>query len=427
MLPYTRNLKKNLWNFTISRLFPFFGISIAAALLAHKNIDDLPVFAYVLAIFSVVSTVFSMPLAAIGNIFHNKKKSLSAQEIFEDGFKIALVFSISSLVIAAIIIFFLSNTYSNGVSGHKLNLMSVCYVLAVPLLVINTFLHIFHESSDGSSSCAKIKRKYTLLGCLILLISYFFIPKEFFLYFAIGYFPIVETFILISLVLLSKELGYIFFIKKGSKIFHDILVLGFPIAAGLAGQKVYYYLLNEKLLSIKASLAGDLSICMSVIGCLLIPITAFSQMHSVYASKNKSVEEKIYTQGIVTCTILVAVISVALFIFGKPLFYIFGDGSLEFSKNTFFVVTLSIASSAYFMLTTSHLRSMNDTLTPQIIINVVMLAVLIPLIYFGVSNDASVYVFITMQATTVLIVTALLQFRVFTLNKRFKSSLSVHA
>ncbi len=427
MSPYASHLKTNLWNFTVSRLFPFFGISIAAALLAHKNIDDLPVFAYVLAIFSVVSTVFSMPLAAIGNIYHNKKQSLSAQALFEDGFKIALVFSIASLIVATSIIFYLSDTESNGVDGHTLYLMSACYVLAVPLLVTNTFLHIFHESSDGSLSCARIKRKCTLFGCALLMISYFLMPKAFFPYAAIGYFPLVEALILLSLTLLSTERGYVFVVKKGSRIFQDIVALGFPIAAGLAGQKIYYYLLNNKLLSIKASLAGDLSICMSVIGCLIIPLAAFSQMHSVYASENKTAKGSIYTQGIVSCTVLVAAIAVVLLVFGQLLFYVFGDDSLAFTRTTFLVVIFSIASSGYFMLTTSHLRAMNDTLTPQIIINVAMLAVLIPLIYFGVSDDASVYVFITMQAATVLMVTGLLQCRIYTLNKKLKGSLPVQA
>ena len=92
-LTYEQNLKENLWNFIVSRLFPFFGISIAAALLAHKNIADLPVFAYVLAIFSVISTLFYMPLAAIGNIVHHQKNALTPQAIFESGLSIAVLFA----------------------------------------------------------------------------------------------------------------------------------------------------------------------------------------------------------------------------------------------------------------------------------------------------------------------------------------------
>ncbi|MFA0999020.1 MULTISPECIES: hypothetical protein [Pseudomonas syringae group] len=420
---YTQNLKKNLWNFIVSRLFPFFGISIAAALLAHKNINDLPLFAYVLAIYSVVSTVFSMPLAAIGNIFHYKKNKLSPQVIFEDGFKIALIFAICAFFVAGLVLFLLSGPGFKNIDEGKFYSLSIIYIPAIPLLVINTYLHIFHESTDGSYFCARIKRCCILIGCATLVLAFFITKSESFLYFAVGYFSLVEMLILGFLIKLSKRQGYFFVIKKQTKIFHDVVSLGFPIAAGLAGQKIYYYLLNEKLLSIDSSLAGDLSICMSVIGCLTIPLIAFSQMHSVYTSKNISVENNIYRKGLFSCTVLVLLISVFLCLAGKPLFYIFGDSSLEFSWIAFLVIVFSITSSGYFMLTTSHLRAMSDTLTPQVVINFVMLAILIPVIYLSGFDDASVYVFISLQAIAVLVVTFILQFRILYLNRMILSRL----
>ncbi|CAB3852428.1 hypothetical protein LMG1861_01879 [Achromobacter piechaudii] len=420
---YAQNLKKNLWNFIASRLFPFLGVSIAAALLAHKNINDLPLFAYVLAIYSVVSTLFSMPLAAVGNIYHYQKSKLSSQTIFEDGFKIALIFAICAFSVALLVFFFLSGPGFKSIDKGKFYFLSIIYIPAIPLLVINTYLHIFYESTDGSYFCARIKRWCISIGCATLVLAFFISKREFFLYFALGYFFLIEMLILVFLIRLSKSQGYFFAIKKHTNIFRDVVSLGFPIAAGLAGQKIYYYLLNEKLLSIDSSLVGDLSICMSVIGCLTIPLIAFSQMHSVYTSKNIAVESSLYRKGLVGCAALVVLITVFLCLAGKFFFYVFGDGSLEFSWVTFWVTVFSITSSGYFMVTASHLRAMSDTFTPQVAINFVMLAILVPIIYLFGFYDASVYVFISLQAVAVLVVTFILQFRIIYLNRIISSNL----
>lgn len=101
------------------------------------------------------------------------------------------------------------------------------------------------------------------------------------------------------------------------------------------------------------------------------------------------------------------------------MFYVFGDNSLEFSEKAFLVISFSMASSGFFMVTTSHLRAMSDTLTPQIIINLVMLFILIPIIYFTSLDNVSVYIFISLQAFAVLSVTLILQLRIFSLNKKF--------
>ncbi|UKL12807.1 hypothetical protein [Pseudomonas savastanoi] len=418
MPPYLQNIKKNLLSFIESRLFPFFGVSISAALLAHKNIHDLPEFAYTLAVYSVVSTVFSMPLASIGNIFHLHRDKLTPQAIFEEGFKISIVFSVCAFFVAILVYFSLAGA-GLKIDGENFFLLSAIYIPAIPLLVLNTYLHIFHESTGASYICAKIKRWSILSGCAVLGLAFFISKDKFFSYFAIGYFSLVEILILVSLALLSKRQGYVFEANKKSAILNDVVSLGFPIAAGLAGQKLYYYLLNEKLLSLDSSLAGHLSICMSVIGLLSIPLVAFSQMHSVYTSKNIATENNLYLKGIVTCTALILLVSIFLLIGGKPLFYVFGDNSLEFSEKAFLVISFSMASSGFFMVTTSHLRAMSDTLTPQIIINLVMLFILIPIIYFTSIDNVSVYIFISLQAFAVVSVTLILQLRIFSLNKKF--------
>ncbi len=172
-LTYEQNLKENLWNFIVSRLFPFFGISIAAALLAHKNIADLPVFAYVLAIFSVISTLFYMPLAAIGNIVHDQKNALTPQAIFESGLSIAVLFAAIAFAAALAVFAYLpSIRFLDSLDRDKLFYLSLIYIPAIPLLVINTFTHLFHEASGHSLPCATVKKWCTCAGCAFLMFCF---------------------------------------------------------------------------------------------------------------------------------------------------------------------------------------------------------------------------------------------------------------
>lgn len=418
-LAYTENLKKNLWNFILSRLFPFFGISIAAALLAHKNILDLPAFAYVLAVFSVISTTFSMPLAAIGNIIHNKKESLLPQQIFEEGLTVAALFSLLSLFVAALAMITIIQTTSLNTANNKSFLyLSIIYIPAIPLLVFNTFTHIFHEASDNAARCATIKKWCTSAGCGLLAIFFLLADKTSFCYFAIAYFPAVELATFVCLTRLSVRSGYRHVIKNPKNMLPSIVSLGFPIAAGMAGQKVYYYLLNSKLLSLSEKLAGDLSICMSVIGFLSIPLIGFSQLHSVYTSKNAADAETIYRRGLISCVVLLLAIGVIFSILGKLLFFIFGDDSLSFTMEGFISISVSIFCSGYFMLTTSHLRAMKDTLVPQLTINLIMLAVLIPVIYMSGITGESIYTYILLQSAAIFVAALLLQYRIYHLHKR---------
>ena len=425
-LAYTENLKKNLWNFILSRLFPFFGISIAAALLAHKNILDLPAFAYVLAIFSVVSTVFSMPLAAIGNILHNKKDSLLPQQIFEEGLTTTVFFSFLSLVVAALALIAIRHTTPfNTANDEAFFYLSIIYIPAIPLLVINTFTHIFHEASDNAARCAAIKKWCTSIGCCLLAIAFLLTDKTSFCYFAIAYFSAVELATFICLTRLSAQTGYRHVIKLPRHMFPSIVSLGFPIAAGMAGQKVYYYLLNSKLLSLDEKLAADLSICMSVIGFLSIPLIGFAQLHSVYTSKHAQDTESIYSRGLISCLVLLLVISAVFLVMGNFLFFIFGDVSLSFTRESFFSISVSIFCSGYFMLTTSHLRAMKDTLIPQLTINLIMLAVLIPVIYMSGINGGSIYTYILLQSAATFVAALLLQYRIYRLHKRCVVEVSI--
>ncbi|PAA44691.1 hypothetical protein CJU80_02820 [Pseudomonas fragi] len=420
-LTYEQNLKENLWNFIVSRLFPFFGISIAAALLAHKNIADLPVFAYVLAIFSVISTLFYMPLAAIGNIVHHQKNALTPQAIFESGLSIAVLFAAIAFAAALAVFAYLpSIRFLDSLDRDKLFYLSLIYIPAIPLLVINTFTHLFHEASGHSLPCATVKKWCTCAGCAFLMFCFVFCSKHDFVFLAVGYFLIVETALFISLACLSMRLGYRHILVK-PKILADVVSMGFPIAAGVAGQKLYFYLLNGKLLSLNESLVADLSICMSIIGFLSIPVIAFAQLHSVYTSQHIVDADKIYPRGQLAAAVLMAVIAGGFYALGSGLFFIFGDRSLTFTSEGFVAICMSVLSSLYFSLTASHLRAMRDTLIPQVLINTFMLAGFIPVIYLYDFNSPSIYLFVVLQAVVTFIAAVLLQYRIRTLHKRTPS------
>ncbi|HEY1028435.1 MAG TPA: hypothetical protein VGE28_12525 [Pseudomonas sp.] len=400
----------------MSRLFPFFGVSIAAALLAHKHISDLPAFAYALAVYAVVAAIFSTPLAVAGNIVHAHGES-GGQGFFGDGFKVALVFSACSLLCSVAVLFLLSAVELNTATAGRLYAVSAVYVLAIPLLVVNTYLHVFHESTGAAGACASIKRKSVAVGCAFLIVSFFVVDDECFVFSAMGYFLLVEVLVLMWLIKLSWGRKLCFVYRGRSRVLNEVVLLGGPMAAGLVGQKLYYYLLNEKLLSVQEALVGELSICMSVIGCLSIPLVAFSQLHSVYVSKMRGGESNLYVQGFFACTLLIATVVGALSFSGALLFYVFGGGSLEFTAAAFGVMAFFVLGSGYLMAVVAHLRALNDTLVPQVLVNAIMLGVLLPVMYFFVLDGASIYLYLSLQAAAMLVAAAILQGRLYLLCK----------
>ena len=63
-------------------------------------------------------------------------------------------------------------------------------------------------------------------------------------------------------------------------------------------------------------------------------------------------------------------------------------------------------------LSTSHLRGLRDTLAPQLMMNMVMLSVLIPIIYFANVGSADIHFYLRLQSAGLLVGFICLQLRI---------------
>ncbi len=195
-------------------------------------------------------------------------------------------------------------------------------------------------------------------------------------------------------------------------------MLGFPIAFGLAGQKLYFYLLNEKLASTMAIWVAQLSVYMSVIGLFMIPVVAYCQAHSLYISRYAGRRWEFYVKGQLGLWMLVGVLLCALSLTGHSIFFGLGGEIVTFDRGAFISASCLLVSGSVLSLSTSHLRVMRDVLVPQFIMNSVMLSVLIPIIFFVSVGARDIHFYLRLQSAGLLAGFLFLQLRIRSMHAR---------
>ena len=73
---YEKHMRSFLLPLIVSRIIPYCGIAFLLALAAHNLASDVALIAYILAFFSVLSVMVSMPLAGIGNLIAEHSEDL---------------------------------------------------------------------------------------------------------------------------------------------------------------------------------------------------------------------------------------------------------------------------------------------------------------------------------------------------------------
>jgi hypothetical protein len=417
-LSYNQTVQKSLPAFTIGRFIPTAGISIVFLLIAHKSPDALPVFSYVLAVATVVSAFSSLMLATVGNKAASLGHDIAARrDLFTGGFTLALCSAILTPAACLVAAYFARET--SGAQFREENLfwnLSLIYISSTPLLVINTFLQLFLEATGKASRYSRTKTWVTCVCAATLTLSASFTTSNTFTLQAMSYFFITELLTLIILIRLVSDQNFCSFVQA-KNFGSSLLSTGLPIAAGLCGQKVFYYLLMERVARVDSTLVAQLTVFMSVIGLLVIPMLALCQIHSLQVSERPSRSASFYWRGLAWASGMLGLNAVVLYLAGEEVFQAIGGSVLPYDGTLYLLTVCFLGGSTLISFALAHLRARNETLAPQIFINVVMLLVFIPLIYSITFTSPTVKTFLFLQAAMAWICFLLLCIRIFIIHR----------
>ncbi|NBA94047.1 hypothetical protein [Pseudomonas sp. R5(2019)] len=409
---YPDAMLRSMPAFMLSRAIPFLGIFLTFSTVAHRSPGDLAEFSYTLAIFAVITAITSMSLGATGNLAAERGASMNA--LFSSG--LALCAAMTLLAVLLCVGVLVTSPHLPGLqklSGSNFTALSLIYIACIPFLILNTFLHLFHESSGRPAICSKIRTICTLAGCGYLAATAHFARPEQFALLAMGYFLTSEGLATLCLVLLSRSRNLSFkpvFCKKTTA---HMLSLGVPIALGLAGQKVYFYLLNERLAVLGEGLVAQLAVFMIVIGVLMNPFLSLSQVHSLYVSKQPEQKNAAYLSGLIGVTTVLGVLAGLLWWFDEAIFRLAGASVFDSDDGLYAVLMFFIGTCALQGLTLAHLRAMKQTLVPQVMVNLIMLLGLLPVIYHFSPESPRLTDFLYFQGSATLMGVVVLQVWVF--------------
>lgn len=421
-MDYHQNLRKNLAAFIASRLIPYLGITFVLVLQAHESFSDLSLLAYVLATYAVPVSLLSMLLAVVGNLVAlNGDDFAKHQRLFRSGLAVGSVLAVCVLLICLSIHFLWINRINlHTVDPIKLGHISQIYIFSTPFLLINMFLFFFNEAYSRASSSALIKLSATAGALLLSLIAFWLSRRTPFVYFAATFFVLLEITTLVLYGRLSKNRGFRLRPLFSPAIFKDILAMGIPVAFGLGIQKFYFLLFTDRLIRMDSEMVSILSVSMSIIGLLVIPVAAFSQLHSLYIGSDTRSLLAYNRTGSTYLSGLMAGLA--------GLFLLFSDNFYQFfaSDHRLIPAELPLAVAGLFLATAlinfsmGQLRALKDTLVPQAIIGAVLLLGLYPLIVSTFFDGASLSAFLYAEASALVVCYCLLQHRTYRLGRRQK-------
>lgn len=418
ILSYRQAVRKSLPAFIAGRLIPTAGISIVFLLMAHKAPNDLAVFSYVLAVVTMVSAPSSLLLATIGNKTASLAHNTTAQRrLFTGGFTMALGIAILTPLICLLTVYFASRA-----SGAQLQdkeafwNLSIIYISSTPLVVVNSFLQLFLEATGKAAHYSRLKGFITCGSGVTLTLVALSAVSESFKYYAMSYFFITEG---LTLCLLIRCLSdqRLYSLVQAKAVSGYFLGTGAPIAAGLGGQKVFYYLLTERIARIDTSVVAQLSVFMTVIGLLIIPPLALCQIHSLQVSRNPQYAPGYYWRGLGMTIGIIGLVAVILLPVGEWLFQAVGGTVLPYDVKLYLLTVFFLSGSTLISFALGHLRARNDILVPQLFINTMMLVIFIPIVYSVNFTDPTLTTFLSLQGSMTWICFFSLWVRIFLMHK----------
>ncbi len=409
---YYHNLKEKLIPFTTSRLAPFIAFTLILISISRFNYPELANFSYLTALYSLPVILLSMPLAMIGNLVSNKKNDIvHGVSAFKSGLPLCIFLTLAGFIVSLVIhLFFLHST------NHNFVLASGIYIFCVPFLILNTYLFFFIESSINSKVMANIKI-YTALLCTIgivvtaLNVQLLLTWHVFFVFFI---FEIVLFLCYLNVIRKHLKDCYLDLNKKSIyKYTKNILAMGLPVSLGMAGQKLVYFLMALRLLKVDELYVSDLSVLMSVLGFIALPLGAFTQIHSLYVSNGDySNQLHAFKKGIVAFLFLIIFVSIIFLLLNTKIIEIFGSTHINDQHGYIKSLTIFFLSTSLMSLCMAHLRALKDTFIPQAMANIILLLFYIPAIWFQSDSASTVPIFLNYQSAFLFFISFLLVLRI---------------
>lgn len=362
--------------------------------------------------YSLPVVLMSMPLAMIGNIsVEEKNNGKSGYDIFLSGLPIAILMSLLGFISALIM-------KDNIISKENESVItaSKIYIFCVPLLIANTYLFYFIEGFVNNIAMAKVKLITTFTSSFVI-ISISFYVKKLLTWHVFSVFLLIEIIIL----MLYTHVLYNYFkgkykrhkIKSMKFISSKILRIGLPVALGLAGQKLVYFLITQRLTNFNIDLVSDLSIIMSIIGIISLPFGAFSQIHSLFVSESdKREHKKFFISGVKLSFLFIILMIFITWLIYPYLIRLYGANPQLIDNSYFIGLSFLFATSSLMLLCMSHLRALQDTFYSQATAVIILLLGFIPAIWLYKLHNGELYKIIYTQSMFTTLIILILTFRI---------------
>ena len=161
---------------------------------------------------------------------------------------------------------------------------------------------------------------------------------------------------------------------------------------------------------------------MTVIGLLIIPSLAFSQIHSLEVSRQIKKSAKFYRAGLSWIIGMMLLSGVIMYFCADYVFLAVGGSVTDYTTKLYFTLLIFLTCSSLLSLTIAHLRARGETFIPQLSINAIMLLILTPTLYSLPFNTADLETFLLLQSAAAGAGFLLLNARIYFVHRRDKKT-----
>ncbi|TMU78601.1 hypothetical protein FGA82_15275 [Pseudomonas fluorescens] len=390
--------RENILKFTANRFFPYISMSIIGILLANKNIDEFAFFSYIAAAFIFPATIATFMFMAIGNLT-SRHPNHGIQEIFISSFLIAAISATFVICACVTIIYFSSEEVQTLPLHYRATALEFTYLTYIAVYIFTSFFNSFFEAhiKDKTSSKARLINFVPLItsATLIFLIA----PAE------NSSLAIVRLMLVCAVI----EFAYYLYISLKRDLWSghvqpdlclQLFKLGAPTGIGLSLQRLAFFIVNKKLFLVDRDLVSIFSIAISVVTLMTIPVSAFTQIHSIYITKKPGSKLNIDAFILLTASMVMPLMLFAGF--GHSILMIFGVSNDMQAGNTYLTesITSMFLATGLLMLISSHIRALGNTVIPQIVINAAIYLIYVGSVFYqGVESKTAFSLLSTYSAS----------------------------
>ncbi|KPY19896.1 hypothetical protein [Pseudomonas syringae group genomosp. 3] len=401
ILSYLKFFLDNILKFSANRFFPYLGISLIGILVANKNFEEFSFFSYVSSAFIFPATIATFTFYAVGNLTPSSIDSKN-KVVFNSILFLALVFSSFVVFACFLILIFSQKEISSYPSEYNAKELAICYIVYIFIYVLNSFFNCYYEAwiKDRSSN---IGRMVSFIPLIIFAIVAFFLHSQLnYSYFVVVLMTVCGFFELAYYIYISRK-NRLFSLHVDLQTMRTLVLIGAPQGLGLALQRLAFFLVNKRLLLIDKDFVSVFSVAISIVSLLAIPVSAFTQIHSIHITRNRT--QPLYSYPILLLFGSALPSTILITYFDRLILPLYGLKSELLDQDPWISLGIlaMLLSTASLMLITAHLRAYGQSVIPQIIINLSVYGVYVSTVFSGfLDNRPLSYLLFTYAITFLL-------------------------